>query len=414
MGWSIEHGRPAATLGPVSRFLGRAISRRAFAPERALSRCARLRRAHHVNDRAAFHDDAASRAATLAMLASSGAVVRLTDSDPELVEHLGEELLHLMADPRITEADSHQRELLSIAMRRAALRTRSRLALARLSSASPAATSAADIGEGSADAGAHIGDDSADAGADIIEGSEDDVDGPGWPKVSVLLATRRPERLAAAAASVSAQTYPNVELVLAPHGEGFDAAEIRSVVSEFPRPALVVPVSGRQPLGAVLNAAADASDGALVTKFDDDDHYDAEHVWDLVLALEYSQAEIVGKGSEYVYLARPDCTVRRFPGEGERYAEHGRGMAGGTLMVRRGCLRAVGGWKPIPSAVDWELLQSARRRGKPIYRTHGAGYLLVRHGLDHTWQADDGEFLRQAHQTRPGCALEFAGIRSSG
>ena len=48
--------------------------------------------------------------------------------------------------------------------------------------------------------------------------------------------------------------------------------------------------------------------------------------------------------------------------------------------------------------------------GFRAYRTHGMGYVLVRHGEGHTWQADDEYFLAQAHETRAGCDLAFAGI----
>ncbi len=279
-----------------------------------------------------------------------------------------------MTDPIIADADAREREMLSIAMRRAAWRKHSQWARTR------------QILE-----------------LKGLEGSS--------PSVSVLLATRRPELLKQAVAAVAAQTYPNLELILAPHGEGFDPASVDSALEMLSHPTQVVPVRGTEPLGAVLNAAAAASSGELMTKFDDDDLYDGEHLWDLVSALDYSGADIAGKGSEYVYLAGADCTLRRFSGQSERYVRHGRGMAGGTLMSTRTCFDAIGGWPPIASGVDWELLQSVRRHDGAIYRTHGAGYLLVRHGTDHTWSADESEFLSQAEQTRDGLDLEFAGIQ---
>ena len=38
------------------------------------------------------------------------------------------------------------------------------------------------------------------------------------------------------------------------------------------------------------------------TKVDDDDRYGPEHIWDLVLARQFSGATVVGKGAEFVYL----------------------------------------------------------------------------------------------------------------
>ena len=43
---------------------------------------------------------------------------------------------------------------------------------------------------------------------------------------------------------------------------------------------------------------------------DDDDWYGKEHISDLLLAASYSNADLVGKGSEFVYLMEEDITVR--------------------------------------------------------------------------------------------------------
>ncbi len=376
VGWTPAHDRAPMALAP-SRIclLSDTRTLRGGALSKAPGSWQRLRLAHHVQDTAASHSSAAARASRLAALAATGAVIRLNDGGADVAEHLGTELLRLMTDPIIADADAREREMLSIAMRRAAWRNHSQRARTR----------------------------------QILELKG--LEGSSLPSVSVLLATRRPELLKQAVAAVAAQTYPNLELILAPHGEGFDPASVDSALEMLSHPTQVVPVRGTEPLGAVLNAAAAASSGELMTKFDDDDLYDGEHLWDLVSALDYSGADIAGKGSEYVYLAGADCTLRRFSGQSERYVRHGRGMAGGTLISTRTCFDAIGGWPPIASGVDWELLQSVRRHDGAIYRTHGAGYLLVRHGTDHTWSADESEFLSQAEQTRDGLDLEFAGIQ---
>ena len=237
--------------------------------------------------------------------------------------------------------------------------------------------------------------------------------GPALPTVSILLATRRPDRVTAAIDAVASQTYPRFELMLALHGDGFDRAGIDRRLLELDRPARVVEVPERLPLGAVLNEAASGSSGSLLTKFDDDDMYGPEHLWDLVLAHEYSRAPLVGKGAEFVYLAGSDVTLHRWRGAGERYVTT-QSIAGGALMITRHCFDAVMGWRPIPRHVDQALIADAVGGGHRVYRTHGMGYLLVRHGGGHTWQAEDDYFLAQAHETRSGCDLAFAGITPPG
>ena len=81
----------------------------------------------------------------------------------------------------------------------------------------------------------------------------------------------------------------------------------------------MIRVDGELTLGDALNAGVEASRGELVTKMDDDDYYSTEHLWDLVLALEYSGADLVGKAAEFVYLEEIDVTVRQIsPGRRTR------------------------------------------------------------------------------------------------
>lgn len=330
----------------------------------------------HLEDWTDPGADPAARAGELAAAAATGAVVCVRRDDPDLASCLGSELYGLMADAeRITNADGHRHEALSIAMRRAALRDHSLRARARQ------VLSAAGLG------------------------------GPGLPLVSVLVPTRRPDRLRDAIASVEAQTYPHVELVLALHGGGFERAGASLPFDGLPFPATAVPVSQDRSLGEVLNEALAASSGAMVAKFDDDDLYGPDHLWDLVLAAEYSGAALVGKVSEYVYLAGADRTVRRFVGLGERYIDPAKaGVAGPAVLVERQALDAFGGWRPLGVGEDRALAQDVAAHGGRVYRTHGSGFMLMRHGAGHTWEADDSYFLEQAQDERDGCDLCFAGV----
>ena len=335
-----------------------------------------MRSAHHVDDWTGSWLDPADRAGELVAAAATGAVVRLLQGSHELEPYLGTELYDLMADAeRIAGADSHTREALSIAMRRAALRDHSLRTRARQILAA--------------------------AGRE----------GPGLPMVSVLVPTRRPDRLAAAVDAVAAQTYPHVELVLGLHGESFERDRTGAQLDRLGCPARAVKVGAERSLGEVLNAALRVSEGRKIAKFDDDDLYGPHHLWDLVLASEYSQAALVGKGSEYVYLAGADRTIRRFVGRGERYIDPTRSsVAGAAVMVDREALEAVGGWRDMGLGEDRALAQDVAAGGGRVYRMHGAGFLAMRHGSGHTWDAEDSYFLDQAQDARDGCDLDFAGI----
>ena len=209
---------------------------------------------------------------------------------------------------------------------------------------------------------------------------------------------------------IERQRYPHLELVLGLHGEGFDQRSLEAALEGLDHPVTAVRVDADQPLGGVLNATVEASGGALLAKMDDDDSYGDEHIWDLVLAHEFSRAELVAKASEYVYLSHSDKTVRLKGRQGERYIDK-RSVSGGVLMISRHDLDYAGGWRRLPRQVDLALAEDVLQANGRIYWTHGSGYARIRHGGQHTWKMDDSFFLHRAAAVRDGLDLEFAGVR---
>ncbi|MEQ4304534.1 glycosyltransferase [Plantactinospora sp. B6F1] len=225
------------------------------------------------------------------------------------------------------------------------------------------------------------------------------------PSVSAILPTRRPERLPAVVRMLVAQTYPELEIVLCLHGVELPEP-VRATLAGSGRPYEVVRVPGTASFGAALGAATGRARGSLVSKFDDDDSYAAEHVWDLVLARHYSGATLVGKGSEFVHLETRGVTLRRPSGTAESDCQV---VAGGTILIARGDLEAVGGWRPVPRSVDLGLLDRIRRDGGGIYRTHPFGYVYHRRATGHTWDPGEDYFLDTASAYWPGLPAEVLG-----
>ncbi len=366
--WTPGHDQAPAALASLWHPPAAAVASLHLDTERISA----LRRLHHVVDDGTGLGDAAQRAGTLAALAAAGVLVRVTRTDEVLEECLGAELHALMASDSVSTVQDHAREQLSITMRRLALRDHSLRARAR----------------------------------QLLEAQG--LEAP-LPQVSVLLPTRRPELLGAALEAVRVQNYPRLELVLALHGEGFGTDDqIGAQTEPLGCDVQVVRVTADKTLGEVLNAAVAASSGTLLTKFDDDDYYGADHVWDLLLTRQYSGAALVAKAAEYVYLSRLDRTVRVSKMR-ERFVPHPV-VSGGVLMISRQDIDAAGGWRRVPRSVDISLARDVVQVGGDIYWTHGAGYLRVRHGDEHTWTIDDDFFLGRSDDMRQGRDFEFAGF----
>lgn len=225
------------------------------------------------------------------------------------------------------------------------------------------------------------------------------------PTVSVLLATRRPDKVKTALAQIAAQTWNQTEVVLVLHGFDADEPSVKSATDAYAGELKVLSVPAETIFGDVLNAGTAAASGDYITKMDDDDWYGRNHIRDLIHAASYSGADLVGSQVEFVYLESLDITTRR-PPAGEQYSDH---VAGGTMLLRRDYLKELGGWRPVHRAVDRCLLQAVEAAGGVTYRTHGQNYLMHRHSMagnhgGHTWNPEDSIFLQSVAEQWDGFA----------
>jgi len=223
--------------------------------------------------------------------------------------------------------------------------------------------------------------------------------------VSVVLATRRPDRIRSAVDQIARQSWPNVEIIVVLHGVEVPEGTL-SLLTDCGRPVTVRRIPRERVLGDVLNAGVEAASGQLIAKMDDDDWYGEHHLRDLVRAKEYSGAHLVGNQVEFVYLEDLDLVTRR-PPEGERFTNH---VAGGTMMISAADLADLGGWRPVHRAVDRCLLQAVQGSGGSIYRGHGQNYMMHRYSESilhggHTWAPDREVFLQNAVEQWNGFSL---------
>ncbi|WP_435201164.1 hypothetical protein [Janibacter sp. GS2] len=215
-----------------------------------------------------------------------------------------------------------------------------------------------------------------------------------WPTVSLVLVSRRGDRVAAMVKRLSTLDYPELEIVVGLHGvpapSGLsEVAGSRSlVVREFP---------ADQVFGSVINDAFACASGELVGKVDDDDFFGDPHLMDLVMAHGYSRATLVGKSTTVIFLEAIDTTVRRLHGVRESFTDR---VAGSTFLMTPEDLADVGGWPSVPRAVDTHLINAIRRESGTIYQPHDIGYLYVRNAdpSEHTWGTGGDHFLRNTRE----------------
>jgi Glycosyl transferase family 2 len=224
------------------------------------------------------------------------------------------------------------------------------------------------------------------------------------PTVSVVVASRRRDCIDDCIRYLAAQTYPAFEIVVGTHGYTADEEAVDRWRAALRVPLRIVALPAHMTLGEVLGRISRIADGELITKIDDDDHYGADHLTDLMLAWHSSGADLVAKGARFVHLPDLDCTIDRGWAAPEAFNVT---PAGGTLTLARSTLAQAGGWSTSSRHVDSDLSTRVRVRGGVIYRTHGLDYIYVRRTGGHTWETTMEELTGQVRQVYKGLPREI-------
>jgi spore maturation protein CgeB len=213
--------------------------------------------------------------------------------------------------------------------------------------------------------------------------------------LSVLVSTNRPGQLDHVLTTVASQTGVDPQLLILTHGFEADRAAVHARAAELGLAELRLLQAGTDVvLGQCLNLLAEAADGDVVTKMDDDDHYGAHYLSDQLYAMDYAGADIVGKQAHFMYLEGHDATILRFPEREHRYTDF---VSGPTIMARR--MLALESPFPATSlGEDTGFLRGASAAGATIYSSDRFNFVQIRRDRSdtadrHTWAATDAELF---------------------
>lgn len=142
-------------------------------------------------------------------------------------------------------------------------------------------------------------------------------------------------------------------------------------------------------LGECLNLAVEASTGEVLAKMDDDDFYAPRYLADLLDALVYSGADIVGKQAHYMYVESQDVTLHRFAHREHRYTDF---VMGPTITGYRRVFDQIP-FQRRNTGEDSSFLAAALEAGFTIYSADRFNFVQRRGTDGHTWQVSDANVL---------------------
>jgi hypothetical protein len=156
----------------------------------------------------------------------------------------------------------------------------------------------------------------------------------------------------------------------------------------------------------LLRTGCDVAEGDVLSKMDDDNWHGEHYIGDLVDALAYTDADIVGKFACYTYLGARNVMALRFPEAEHRYNDL---VQGGTITFRRSVLEKVT-FPDLPRAVDTGFLRAAGEAGIKVYSADRFNFVSVREPdtAEHTWKISEDELLLRGVAQVFGRAFEHA------
>lgn len=213
------------------------------------------------------------------------------------------------------------------------------------------------------------------------------------PPVSLLVSTIRPHQLEHVLRTVGSFRNVDLELVLSTHGFSPNRSFVKRCREEYGIENLVLlEQPADRTLGDCLNACVDASSGAILSKMDDDDLYSSNYLRDLLNALRYSDADIVGKQAHYMYILEHDVTLLRFPEREHRFTNL---VMGPTITGRREVF-IENPFAGVNRGEDSLFLKTVTENGGTIYSADKYNYAQFRGSVNHAWPVSDLSLLKSA------------------
>lgn len=221
--------------------------------------------------------------------------------------------------------------------------------------------------------------------------------------VSILVVVRDHTRAIRAIEDFEGQSHSEKELLLVLHGSSFDLDVIRQRARASTH-VHILNVSDDTTVGVCLNQGVQTASGEYVAVFDDGCIYGERYIADIIVAANFADAEILGKGTYYVCTGDSGILALRAPRPEHQITDF---IIGSTLTARRDVLSG------LPFAKQWEgakseLVIRASKAGCRIYSADRFNHVVVEtemFGSTNSDQVTDGGLAQLARRADLSRAL---------
>jgi hypothetical protein len=214
--------------------------------------------------------------------------------------------------------------------------------------------------------------------------------------VSIIIPTRRPQKIDVIVRNVARQGYEKLELILVPHF--YNDSSLKELKEKFESlksrlvNLVILKIDDAIPLGARLNQAIEVATGDYWAKMDDDDLYFENYLSDIIPLFRLEDYAMVGKFEQFIYLSDIKKLILRHVGWHSRLSF----ISGATFVTSRRYGEDLR-FGELEMGEDTALLKMAEERKLKVYAADCFNHVVMRSAdlNDHTWQVSSECFLKE-------------------
>ncbi|EOC99965.1 glycosyltransferase [Caldisalinibacter kiritimatiensis] len=209
--------------------------------------------------------------------------------------------------------------------------------------------------------------------------------------VSIITCTKRAENINNIFNNFKSQVYTPKELIIILNNNRMDIKVYIDKAKEFNN-VKVYKLEEKITLGECLNFAVEKAKYNVIAKFDDDDYYAPKYLSDSLKAFNYTDADVIGKSTSYVYFKKDKTLAIRNPKKENRYVFR---VEGPTLIIKKEVFDKVK-FADKNLGEDVQFCKDCYKNGIKIYSHNRFNHVYIRHGNqgNHTWGISDNYYKK--------------------
>lgn len=211
------------------------------------------------------------------------------------------------------------------------------------------------------------------------------------PSVSIITCTNRPNYMDNVFENFETQTYEKKELIIILNNNKMNIKKWKEKAEKYNN-VRVFQLDENVTLGECLNFGIEKANFGIIAKFDDDDYYASQYLQNSIMAFNYTDADVVGKATTYVYFEESKILAIRNYKRENRYVYR---IEGPTMLIKKEVFNKIK-FRKISLGEDVKFCKDCIKNGFKIYAHNRYDYVYIRHGRksSHTWNISDNYFLK--------------------